>query len=220
LEIALASKITTGEGTNLKVTSDGITDLAGNAAVVIDAGPFKVDQTAPVITAGVPTGTKGDNGTWLSDVTVPFSATDNLSGFAPEGSKYTDMDPKTTSGVGTNLFVTSDGIYDLAGNFAAGIPAGPFSILPIVPDAGILASETKKLRVYYEILNPHRFVSIEPATPTTYYAYHPLTPTDSSAFDKIKLDAGAYQFIQQNINLNKPLFPYFGESDLSKKKGF
>jgi hypothetical protein len=45
-----------------------------------------------------------------------------------------------------------------------------------------------------------------------------LTPTDSSSFDQIKLDAGAYEFIQQNINLKKSLAPYFGEEENLKKK--
>ena len=87
-----------------------------------------IDLIAPVISADTPTGTPGSNGWWCSDVTVPFSATDNLSGFAPEGALSINLASKTTSGEGAGLTVTSDGISDMAGNAAAGIQAGPFKV--------------------------------------------------------------------------------------------
>jgi hypothetical protein len=202
----------TVEGENQSHTFT-VTDKAGNtnSATVED---INIDLTVPVITAGTPTGTKDSSGEWVSAITVPFSATDSLSGLVPSGAKSADLDSKTTPDQGSDLFVTSDGISDLAGNFAPGISSGPFSIfVPMQPteEFPVLSNDLKKIRVYYEILNPHRFVSVEPATPTTYYAYHPLTPTDSSAFDKIKLDMNAYEFISKNINLKKSLAPYFGE---------
>ena len=85
-----------------------------------------LDQTAPVIVAGTLSGTEGLDGWWRSAVTVAFSATDNLSGFAPGGALSIGLDPKTTDGEGTDLYVTSDGISDLAGNSAVGIQVGPF----------------------------------------------------------------------------------------------
>jgi len=87
-----------------------------------------VDNTPPVITAGTPTGIIGLNDWWTSDVTVPFSATDNLSGFAPDGVLSIDLASKTTVGEGVALNVTSDGISDRAGNLAVGIQAGPFKV--------------------------------------------------------------------------------------------
>lgn len=80
------------------------------------------------------------------------------------------------------------------------------------------AAINQYLRAYYEILNLHRVVGFEPAVPTTFYGYHPLTPTDSSAFDGISLDEGFYQFMDNNIRLNNPLNSYFGEEDSRKKK--
>jgi hypothetical protein len=68
----------------------------------------------------------------------------------------------------------------------------------------------KNLRAYYEILSVHRFVSNEPATPSTFFGYHPLTPTNMSAFDDMNLDIGAYDFISDNIKPKKPLSPYYG----------
>jgi filamentous hemagglutinin family protein len=97
-------------------------------------GAFWIDVTAPVISAGTPTGTAGNHGWWLSDVTVPFSATDNLAGFAPGGSTSATLASKTTSGEGTALTVTSDGITDRAGNVATVVNAGPYKVDKTAPN--------------------------------------------------------------------------------------
>jgi len=93
---------------------------------------------------------------------------------------------------------------------------GPFrfqTLPPPPPEEETYYEETEEeFRVYYEILDPSQFVSVEPATKIGLYAYHPLTPADSSAFDGIQLDAGAYEFIDGNISLNRPA-PYFGLID-------
>ncbi len=93
-----------------------------------------------------------------------------------------------------------------------GVPVPP---LPVPPEgdgafqaAGAL---NPTLRNYYEILHNYRVVSFEPATPNTFFGYHPLTPTDMSAFDGITLDSGAYDFIADSIKLKKNLAPYFGQ---------
>ncbi|RKY42550.1 MAG: hypothetical protein DRP80_06655, partial [Candidatus Omnitrophota bacterium] len=85
----------------------------------------------------------------------------------------------------------------------------------------LMSALMRRFPVYYEILSPSQFLNFEPATPIGLYAYHPITETDSSAFDEITLDAGAYEFIQDNINLKKSLAPYFGteEGEGKKKKG-
>jgi hypothetical protein len=212
LSINLASETTSGEGTDLIVTSDGIYDRAGNFASGIVVGPFKVDMTAPIITAGKPIGTPGGPDWWKSDVTVPFSATDNVSGFEPNGALTTDLDPKTTSGEGTNLMVTSDGVYDVAGNFAPGIDAGPFIVIK-ADTAGLTGSaNSRNFRAFFEILNIFRVVSNEPVTPTTFFGYHPLIHADLTAFDNLGLDIGAYDFISDNIKMKRPLSPYLGGS--------
>lgn len=68
----------------------------------------------------------------------------------------------------------------------------------------------KEFRVYYEILGPSQFLSFEPAKAIGLYAYHPLTPADYTAFDDIKLDIDAYEFIEDSIKMKKSGFPYFG----------
>lgn len=104
-----------------------------------------------------------------------------------------------------------DGFTPVAGltlQFAASLPPSP----PENDDFSQFASPlSPDLRAYYEILNVHRVSYVDPATPTTFFAYHPLTPTDTSAFDQIALDVGAYDFISDSIKLKKSLSPYFGE---------
>ena len=114
---------TEGKG---RVVSGSAKDVAGNIGMA--SVTLNIDKTPPVITAGTPTGTPGENDWWISDVTVPFSATDNLSGFAPNGALSATMASKTTSGEGSALTVTSDGISDMAGNAAAGVQSGPYKV--------------------------------------------------------------------------------------------
>ena len=91
---------------------------------------------------------------------------------------------------------------------------GPFvfssSTPPEEPSASYWEQIEREFRVYYEILDPSQFLSFEPATKIGLYAYHPLTPTDYSAFDDIELDADAYEFIDGNIKSKKQRAPYFG----------
>ncbi|MFQ5680848.1 MAG: hypothetical protein ACE5GG_02180, partial [Candidatus Omnitrophota bacterium] len=71
---------------------------------------------------------------------------------------------------------------------------------------------------YFESLEGFRFASFNP-TPS-FYAYHPLTPVDASAFEGIALDIGAYEFIEDKIDLKEELSPYLlypGEEE--RKRG-
>ncbi len=86
------------------------------------------------------------------------------------------------------------------------------------PADDLVANLNENLRAYYELLDRYRVTSMQPIIPTEYYAYHPISATDSSAFDRIKLDAGAYEFIDGYLNTNNPLAPYFGEEEKKKDK--
>ncbi|MCK5215160.1 MAG: filamentous hemagglutinin N-terminal domain-containing protein [Candidatus Omnitrophica bacterium] len=97
---------------------------------------------------------------------------------------------------------------------------GPFVIVsepPPTPGIDVLDNIFDNFRVYYEILSPSRFVSFEPSTKIGLYAYHPIVSTDESAFDDIRLDVDAYEFIERNINLKGPLSPYFDVDEEDKK---
>jgi len=64
-----------------------------------------------------------------------------------------------------------------------------------------------------------RTISVDRVMPTGVFFYHPLTPSDSSAFDGITLDAGAYDFIDGMLGLKGGVSfaPYY-DSDAKKKK--
>lgn len=91
------------------------------------------------------------------------------------------------------------------------------TLTPTEPKTRIYEARGPELRVYYEILDPSQFLGFEPSTKLGVYAYHPLTTADSSAFDDITLDAAAYEFIDGNINVNRPI-PYFGLMEEEEKK--
>jgi hypothetical protein len=108
-------------------TTEGLTsfvnrtvyDMAGNSS---SASPdVRIDRTAPTVNQGSVSGTIGDGGWYTSDVTVPFTASDGLSGL-----KHPLADASftlTASGEGSVLTDSRD-VYDKAGNFT---PAGPLS---------------------------------------------------------------------------------------------
>ncbi|MFA5271906.1 MAG: hypothetical protein WC412_06180, partial [Candidatus Omnitrophota bacterium] len=86
----------------------------------------------------------------------------------------------------------------------------------------ILAQSLIRGPGYYEIINPARISSLDNFRPEPvpyFYGYHPLTPMDYTAFDNINLDIGAYDFINDNLNLKdtNKLYPFY-EEDLKKKK--
>lgn len=120
--------------TNGTVLTCTATSAGGTASQSVTV---KIDKIAPVITAGLPAGTEGANGWYTSDVTVPFSATDNLSGFAPSGATSTTLTSKTTSGEGSALSVTSDTVTDLAGNTAIAVESGPYKVDKTGPTANL-----------------------------------------------------------------------------------
>ncbi len=123
------------EGTNISAPTPTISDNAGNISAPSNQITVKIDKTAPVIMEGTPTGTAGANNWYISDVTVPFSVTDNLSGFDMAATLSTSMASKTTSGDGAALTVTSDSISDMAGNTAAGITSENFMVDQTAPTA-------------------------------------------------------------------------------------
>ncbi|MCM8773146.1 MAG: hypothetical protein NC820_00180, partial [Candidatus Omnitrophica bacterium] len=122
-------------------------DLAGNSASI--SVLVKIDTTPPVITAGTAIGMGGNNGWYLSDVTVPFSAEDNLSGFAPSGVLNINLGSKTTIGEGIGLTVSSDSITDLAGNTAKVVVSGPYKVDKTDPLIEVIWEGTEGLNGWY-----------------------------------------------------------------------
>ena len=142
-------------------------DNAGNKAereVVVN-----LDKTRPEIVLGAPRGTLGIENWYRSDVTVPYTATDTLSGFP--GGKTTTEGTVTTTGEGPDRTVVIR-VTDLAGNTAEA-KAGPFKVDKTPPVARIVLDPatpngkegwyTMPVKVHYECSDP--LSGLDPATP-------------------------------------------------------
>ncbi len=134
----VAGTTLTTEGKNQSFTNTGIcTDKAGNTADSVPVSGINIDKTAPSIASDVPQGTLGNNGWYISDVTVPFIGTDNLSGFDSSNTTSIDMTSKTTAGEGSSITVTSDTLSDQADNSASAILSDSFKIDKTAPSAPV-----------------------------------------------------------------------------------
>jgi hypothetical protein len=110
-------------------TSQGLTsfvnravfDMAGNTASVSPS--VRIDTDPPVINQGATSGTAGDNGWYLSDVTVDFTAYDSLSGLKVAGDASFSL---TASGEGASVSTGSRDVSDKADNVAT---AGPLTFM-------------------------------------------------------------------------------------------
>ena len=125
------------EGARQAVTGHA-TDRAGNAnstTVYVN-----IDLTKPVIrqVGSATCSQPGNNGWCRGKVTVPFEASDALSGFA--GGEHTIRFTKSTSREGEAVYVSSGTVEDLAGNAADPISAGPFKIDHTPPSINLSAS--------------------------------------------------------------------------------
>ena len=99
------------QGSAVSIASGSACDEAGNCASSVNAGPYKIDSTPPIITSSATVnGNPYTSGTWTNqNVVVHFSCNDSLSGVA------TVTGLQTVSAQGAGQQVT--GIcYDKAGN--------------------------------------------------------------------------------------------------------
>ncbi len=87
---------------------------------------------------------------------------------------------------------------------------GPSSTTNLSGSLISLSAQSDNLSVYYEILDPSRLIHFEPVNNIGLFAYHPLTPTDASAFEQIDLDIRAFEFINENIERKEKQAPFFG----------
>ena len=125
------------EGARQAVTGHA-KDRAGNAnstTVYVN-----IDLTKPVIrqVGSATCSQPGNNGWCRGEVTVPFEASDALSGFA--GGEHTIRFTKSTSREGEAVYISSGTVEDLAGNEADPISAGPFKIDHTPPSINLSAS--------------------------------------------------------------------------------
>ncbi|MCF7908632.1 MAG: DUF2341 domain-containing protein [Candidatus Omnitrophica bacterium] len=176
---------------------------------------LEIGGAAPGFTLAGPSGTLGVSGAIEGIVRPGVTA---VTGVFPSP----DIDLTNVTPPGYIFYDDTDtrGASPLFGPAAANL--GPQQIwpdfLPEFDGAQFLASILRDSRTYYELMANYRFSTVTPVRSTDFYAYHPLTVTDESGFDGISLDSGAYEFIEQNINLKGTLAPYFGGKDDDEKK--
>ncbi len=135
----IQSKLTTGEGETVTVTSDSCADVAGNAAAGVTSADFKIDKTAPAIVQLDFSPAANAAGWHNTNVTVRFRVTDALSG--PNSACQTAfpdvsgdrIQSKTTSTEGNAVTVASDSCTDVAGNIALAVTSTPFKIDKTAP---------------------------------------------------------------------------------------
>jgi len=124
----------TAEGSAVLIASGTIADVAGNVAASKDAGPFKIDMTAPAVNCdSAPAAWSG------SDVSIRCQPTDGLSGLANAADGDFNLSTSVANGVETsNTSTGSRGVADAAGN---SVEAGPTTGIKVDKKAPALVSD-------------------------------------------------------------------------------
>ena len=115
---------TAANGTSVLIPSGTVMDAAGNVAVSINAGPYKIDNVPPTITINAP----GNGQNYLLNAAVPanYSCTDATSGVATCTGTVGNGSNFSTSAVGPHSFTVN--ATDAAGNTATPV-TNSYSVL-------------------------------------------------------------------------------------------
>jgi hypothetical protein len=123
----VASSIVSGSSASVIISTEGSTivtyfaiDKAGNQEVQ-KMVTVEIDRTPPSVTCGSP------DGLWhASDVPIPCTASDSLSGLARAADASFNLTTSVPVGTETNsAFTNSRAVFDVAGNSTTGGPIGP-----------------------------------------------------------------------------------------------
>ncbi len=196
----------------------------------LGVAPGDYDIIAHRILMSAPNGTIGGAGTgeeidvgspysfsylWIDDASASAdTAVDSYSQFLNELGEWVFATTSPALAEGNNWWFHVKTVDELASAESDQSSLGPFVIAGPGPGPGPAGelypdSLIDDFRVYYEVLSPSQFLSFDPATTIGLYAYHPLTPIDQAAFDDIRLDVDAYEFIDNNIGNKKTISPYY-----------
>ena len=124
----VAGATLSSDGANQSVTNSGdCIDNAGNAATPVTVNDINIDKSAPTIAATVdPAAPDGQNGWYVSDVTVSFTCSDDANG---SGIATDTVAGATLSNNGANQSVTNSGdCIDSAGNAATPVTVSGINI--------------------------------------------------------------------------------------------
>ena len=146
-------------GSSVTVSTDGTSsvffttqDVAGNASAPSAVDTVKIDQTPPVVSSSVSSGTSGSNGWYTSSVQLSATASDATSGLDSAGLAYTidsgstqSGSTATVSGDGTHTVVFS--AHDVAGNLGSSTQTIKIDTTP--PTAGFRIRPERLERLVY-----------------------------------------------------------------------
>lgn len=206
-----------GKFTLSATTASTTANIIPKPLTVSATGPAKVYGTA--LTAGPSTtnftaAATGVGNQVVAGVTLTPDA-NGLSANTPAGTAYV-VTPSAATGTGG--FLASN--YNISYLSFTGT-VNPAQLTPPSPPIGITSSNITQAatfttydllqtvntinKITYETLNPYK-LSVNTYEPLVYF-YHPLTPINQSASSDITLDTGAYDFIQNSLELRKLVHP-------------
>ncbi len=123
----------TAEGSAVKVKSGSVADVAGNTNPGIDSAPFKIDLSAPTITAGAAPAGANAAGWYSTAVETAFTAEDLVSSLAvPAQASFTKS---SGTAEGAAVKVNSGSVADVAGNTNPGVDSPALKIDLSAPSA-------------------------------------------------------------------------------------
>jgi hypothetical protein len=179
-----------------------------NGSLTVNSAALTITATGPSIAYGTAYSGGGSttnftysgtvNGEKVTSVTLTPNPT--LTTTTPAGTGYT-VTPSAPTGTGG--FNANN--YDITYNTYSGTVAVAG---PSFTSYDLLQTNDKVNKIIYETLSPYQ-LSSNTYEPLVYF-YHPLTPIDESAFNGIVLDQGAYDFIENSLELKKLLPGYYG----------
>jgi hypothetical protein len=137
LPSATQKATSSGQGIAVQVQSPAFTDRAGNSSNVgVVTKSFQIDKEAPTVgDAAIVSGTLGKNGWYQSDVTVSFTATDNVSGVVGDRTRNV-----TSAQQGAGIVLDSPEFSDVAGNVreAGNKKSATFKVDSLAPTVSLL----------------------------------------------------------------------------------
>jgi hypothetical protein len=167
-----------------------------------------VTATGPAIaygtaySGGSSTTNFGTNGLLNSDsvTSVTLTPTPTLTTTTPASTSYSVL-PSAAVGSGLSNYTITYAPYSAT-------VGGPGAATSSFSAYDLFQTNYKVNKIIYETLHPYQ-LSSNSYEPLVYF-YHPLIPVDQSAFNGISLDEGAYDFIQNNLELNRLPPSYYG----------
>ncbi|MFH0876881.1 MAG: MBG domain-containing protein [Candidatus Omnitrophota bacterium] len=177
-----------------------------NYSITYHDGALTINRSnSLIITADDASKTGGDV---LAFAGTEFSVSGLLNSDTVTGVTLTSTGASAGAGAGSYPIIPSNAVGTGLNNYNINYINGTLTVSALPPPPIEYFGQYDQIRYklpYLEQLqpkqiNPMDFISSTDWTGPVYF-YHPLTPTDTVAFDALALDVNAYRFIEGNINI-------------------